>query len=766
MSEFQDYVSAGGGCDAEQAAAADRIGCWNDLYDWLDERPDRRQPAFQRRPIAPASFRLRWRDNLSAAADPDAASEFRRAPRGWKKVVEYRLRIVLCLALLPTCFAFYVSYNTLMLQGASAATILIYLCLYGLPVYLLSQNFLKTMLGTLYLLRGEKGNPWHPAQTARDPRPETKVAVLYPVYHENVARVAAGLAATRESIGQAYPEFSHHFDFFLLSDSQKAEYWLAEEAAVRQLNKAFPGYSVRYRRRTMNINAKMGNIVDFCRRWGSDYDYLLVMDADSVMSGETCLDLLRMMEGNERLGILQTNPKPVLRTSLFGRMMQFGARLFGTFFTYSLQVMYMGNSVYIGHNALVRTRAFMQHCILPTLSGPKPWGGKPLSHDIVEGALITRAGYEVWFLPELEGSYEEMPANILGHLVRERRWMQGNLQHIRFLFLRGVPSLYREIFLSGSMNYAAAPIYAAFLAISILVMLNFFESGGTFQNMDEVRIPALVLVAAMATFLVLARVISLAVHLRRDKAVGYGGKGKLALSTLFEFMLSLAYMPMLMINITYFFWLWIRRKVLSWSEQDRGDSELSWPTCFTRFGWISLLGISATAFITYQLVNAPPNTLLIIKLLSGGWATPLHMVLGFSPMLAGWSLAVVIARITSKSFPAIRRARLFCIPEELDVPPVLQATKDWERRFASVIPNAADRDATIDYALTDLRFYMEHRAVTRRRPRVAERLLPKIANREPLGSKELVLAMSERSCFDLLHQQCVEMRSGARVAAA
>src|SRR5258706_16090878 len=120
-------------------------------------------------------------------------------------------------------------------------------------------------------------------------------------------------------------------------------------------------------------------------------------------------------------------------------MHQFGASLYGSVFSYGLQAMYMGNASYIGHNAIIRVKPFIDHCILPELTGKKPWGGKPLSHDIVESAMMARAGYEVWFLPEIVGSYEEMPANLLGFLVRERRWMQGNLQHLRFLFLNGPP---------------------------------------------------------------------------------------------------------------------------------------------------------------------------------------------------------------------------------------------------------------------------------------------------------------------------------------
>src|ERR1041384_6934495 len=137
---------------------------------------------------------------------------------------------------------------------------------------------------------------------------------------------------------------------------------------------------------------------------------MLLMDADSVMDGAACGALLRMMEGNPHIGILQTNARPVLRQSLFGRMEQFAARLYGSVFSWSLQAMYMGHACYLGHNAMIRLDALIAHCILPRLSGEAPWGGKPLSHDIVESALMARADREVWFLPEIEGSYEEVPA--------------------------------------------------------------------------------------------------------------------------------------------------------------------------------------------------------------------------------------------------------------------------------------------------------------------------------------------------------------------
>ena len=67
---------------------------------------------------------------------------------------------------------------------------------------------------------------------------------------------------------------------------------------------------------------------------------------------------------------------------------------------------------------------------LPELTGRKPFGGHVLSHDFVEAALMRRGGYAVYMLPQLAGSYEETPPSLIDLATRDRRWAQGNLQHI------------------------------------------------------------------------------------------------------------------------------------------------------------------------------------------------------------------------------------------------------------------------------------------------------------------------------------------------
>lgn len=723
---------------------------WDDLRARLDRDDGPTvQPRPRRLPIAPPELRLSWKDNLRETRGSDAEAW---STPGWQRIVEYRQRVVLALTLTTTAGILYLSDLLLRAQQMPEVTHQIYLVVYGIMTFFLAANFFKMVLGTWHMLRGAKGNPWHPARTACDPPADARVAIVFPVYHEDVGRVAAGIAATWESIARKHPRFAHHFDLFLLSDSRGPEYRIVEEAAVHRLRDAFPQGRFYYRCRPINQNAKLGNIADFCRRWGGDYDYMLVMDADSVMDGDAVITLLRMMAGNPRLGILQTNPKPILRTSLFGRMQQFSARLYGSVFSYGLQAMYMGNASYIGHNAMIRMEPFIRHCMLPELSGPKPWGGKPLSHDIVESAMIVRAGYEVWFLADMEGSYEEVPANILAFLIRERRWMQGNLQHLRFLFLRGLRSIHRETFINGSMGYFAAPIWAVFLVVSAYGMLHFLQYGMlALGSLQAIEMPMLMLLISSLVFLFMPRLLALAIHIERDKARLFGGKDKLVWSVLIETLFSFFFSPLMMIYISRFLWLWLKRKGISWGTQQRGDEPLPWDICVRHFGWVSAIGMLCLFGMAYQILQVPWTQQMLLSAMSGGLIRPTDLILWFSPILGGFTCSIWIVHATSKTYPALARRGLFCIPEEVETPAVVQRLMLWDEHFRRMLPDVGDPERAIGQMLRDPDFYVRHRRETRVRPHISARLLPKIRDGVPLRGAELLMAIGERGSFDALH---------------
>ena len=712
------------------------------------------QPPPQRLSITPPTVDRSWKQIFSGRSVFEKASKPAKRPPGWKQVVSYRQRVTLVLTLLSTGGILYFSYLMLRSQQMPDLAMHLYLVIYGLMIFFLSSSFFKMMLGTWHALRGPAGNRWHPAHSACDPKPSTRVAIVFPVYHEDVARLAAGVAATWESLSGKHADAAKLFDLFILSDSRKVDFAISEEAAVHQLRRAFPMGRFFYRRRVTNRHAKLGNIADFCRRWGKCYDYMLVMDADSVMDGDAIVALLRMMEGNPRIGILQTNPTPILRTSLFGRMQQFAARLYGSVFSYSLQSMYMGNASYIGHNAMIRLEPFISHCVLPTLPGRAPWGGKPLSHDIIESAMIARAGYEVWFLPEIQGSYEELPANMLAYLIRERRWMQGNMQHLRFLFVAGLQSIHRETFITGSMGYVAAPLWAFFLLLSAFGMFHFLENGLlALGGVRMLEMPMTMLFLSSMVFLFTPRLLSFAIHIGSDNARRFGGKDKLAWSLLFETMFSLVFSPVQMIVLSRFIWLWIKRKTISWDTQARGDGPLPWRVCLRHFGWVTVLGFAGLGIIVYRVQQVPAVGAALLVAVSDGWLRPSNLVLWLFPILIGFTASAVIVRVTSCSFPSIRTHRLFAIPEEIEPPEVVSRIGQWTSQFQRLLPESASGRA-LAYALCDRRFYVWHRSNTRLRPHIARGLLPKIRDGIALTEREMLFALDERRCFDALHLGC------------
>lgn len=756
MPDFAAYIEHLGLPASEAETLKGRIGSWSELHRWMDENClSQIRPRLQRVSIVPRALNLSLKASVARLfrRQGDAPAAAQNAPlRGWAALVEHRRRVKLALTLSTTALLLLVSAQLLLAEQMPAAALDMYLAIYGVMTYFMASNSYKLFLGTWHTRHGTGSNPWHPSKQARDPAPGVKVAIVYPVLHEDVARVAAGIAATWNSIACGFPQFAGHFDLFLLSDSRQAEYWIAEEAAVHELRSAFPAGRFFYRRRSIRANAKLGNIMDFCRRWGRRYDYMLMMDADSVMDGAACVALLRMMEGTAELGILQTNPRPVLRRSLFGRMQQFSGRLYGSVFSYSLQSMYMGHAFYIGHNAIIRLKPFIDHCILPRLSGNAPWGGKPLSHDIVEAALMARAGYEVWFLPEIEGSYEETPANILNFLIRERRWMQGNLQHLRFLFLNGLRTVHRENFLNGTMGYVSAPLWTGFLAVSAYGTVHFLQDGMIApQSFGAIELPAIMLATAALVFLFLPRLLAFFMHIRSDKARMFGGKDKLAWSMLIEMAFSFFFSPIVMIYLTRFMWLWLKRRSISWGKSQRSDETVPWAACFRHFGWVSVVGLACCVALVLALQGVSTQRDLLIGMASGGWITPAAVLIGFFPIIGGFTGSALIVRFTSRSFPSVRGCRLFCIPEEVEVPAVLQDMLGWERRLATRLPCLHDSAQAMAYAVGNPGFYVRHRPETRPRAHVAQALLPKIRSRSVLSDEEVRLALAERRCFDALH---------------
>ena len=121
----------------------------------------------------------------------------------------------------------------------------------------------------------------------------------------------------------------------------------------------------------------------------------MILDADSLMEGETIIEMIRRIEAAPKLALLQTLPRVVGATTRFGRAMQFAAGFHSPIFARGLAATQGRTGPFWGHNAIVRIRAWAESCGLPELPGRAPFGGHIMSHDYVEAALLARAGWLV-----------------------------------------------------------------------------------------------------------------------------------------------------------------------------------------------------------------------------------------------------------------------------------------------------------------------------------------------------------------------------------
>ena len=312
--------------------------------------------------------------------------------------------------------------------------------------------FFAITLLWIALLRGvgDRGLPGPPPRSPGAPSiAGSRTALVMPIYNEDPGRTTAALQAMAEALAQSGA--ARHFEIAIISDSTNADAWISESLAVdrlrRDLREIMP---VWYRRRWHNTGRKAGNVEDFVKRWGGRYDYMIVLDADSIMSPQTLVALVRRMQADPQLGILQTVPMLIGHWSLFSRIQQFAGRVYGSSIGRGVAAWSGNEGNYWGHNAIIRVAAFAQACGMPQLPGRKPFGGHVLSHDFVEAALMRRAGWKVRMAPDLDGSWEESPPSLIDVAMRDRRWAQGNLQHSKIIGADGLALTSRVHFSSAS----------------------------------------------------------------------------------------------------------------------------------------------------------------------------------------------------------------------------------------------------------------------------------------------------------------------------
>jgi membrane glycosyltransferase len=468
-----------------------------------------------------------------------------------------------------------------------------------------------------------------------------RTAVVMTICNDKPAEVFARLRSIQKSLDQT--SSADTFDYFVLSDSSLPDVIEDEHRAFEAWQAGLPDAArVTYRRRPVNEGFKPGNLRDFCARWGQNYTFMLLLDADSLMTGETVVRLVRMMQNRPELGILQSVIVGVLNPSFFARVFEFGHR-------HALRCSIVGSEwwqadrcQFWGHNAVIRLAPFSQYCEMPYLPGKGPFSGHIICHDQIEASFMHRAGYEVRVLPQECGSYEGIPPTVLEFMKRNHRWCQGNLKNLK---VAGAPGL------AGMDRFHLCVVAQRFIAWPALVVFVLLAAIETRLWPADAAFPAAAAVGLYILWLAMFFAPKLLgiVNAILDPASRYGSGPRLILCGFVEFVFTVLLTPATMVGATNFMISSLFDRRLVWGAQRRQGYSLSWRDAWASLWLETLIGLALFAFLA---------------------ATNMSAVVWFAPFWLGLVVAVPFAVVTS--LPEAERWairwQVCSFPEEIDPP--------------------------------------------------------------------------------------------------
>jgi len=501
---------------------------------------------------------------------------------------------------------------------------------------------------------------------AADPADHSMLtALVMPIYNEDPRRTMTALQAMGEALVGIGAQ--HAFEIVVLSDSTDADAWIRETVSVDRLRQALAGrVAVWYRRRWQNVARKSGNIEDFVKRWGGRYEFMIVLDADSLIDAPTLLRLAQSMQADPSLGILQTAPQLIGARTFFGRLQQFAACVYGPVITRGLAAWSGDSCNYWGHNAIIRISAFASSCGLPQLKGRKPFGGHVLSHDFVEAALMRRAGWKVRMTTELGCSWEESPPSLIDIAVRDRRWAQGNLQHSKIIGSSGLRLTSRLHLGIGIMSYLSSPLWLLLLTLGFALTLQArlirpeyfsqdFQLFPTWPRFDTELMMALFWFS-MVVLLVPKMLGLLRALLSKRIRAGAGGAIGVCASVILEIILSALYAPILMLIQSRYVFEILMGRDSGWKPQRR-EGGGSWA--------------EAWSFHKKHVVIACITAVTV-------WFLAPALLVWVSPALLGLFLSVPLSRASGSERigRALARVALLRTPEETDRPALVRRRQE------------------------------------------------------------------------------------------
>ncbi len=535
---------------------------------------------------------------------------------------------------------------------------------------------LSAALGFLPLFAGEQASTIAPRKVALPL--VSRNALLFPVYHEDPARIAGTIEAMVRDLQRLGAQSA--FDVFVLSDTRGLPDGAREDHAYAALAARLSGIAnVYYRRRRDNTHRKSGNIADWVARFGADYEHFVILDGDSVMSGETLVALAGAMEDDAKAGLIQTVPRLVGGRTLLQHLTQFSSATYGPAVASGIAFWHRDQGNYWGHNAIIRTGAFAAAAGLPELNGRKPFGGHILSHDFVEAVLLQRAGWGVHMMPSIEGSYEGQPPNIVDVAVRDRRWAQGNLQHLALLSQPGLTTMGRVHLGLGAMAYLISGVWALSLVVGMVLAMqggqmipSYFQDAKTLFPIWPVIDPGAALRLFMATLgvVLLPKGLGLILEWQNSaKARDWRRAIRSTTGVAYETVFSMLIAPILMLTQTAGSIQIFAGRDSGWSAQKRDDGALSFEDAMWFARWHTAIGL-VMAIIAWKV---SPGLL--------GW---------MAPVISGLLLAGPVSWLTSR--PADRFSRwMLATKEERSPPPIVtladHSAAQWSERLALVAVN-------------------------------------------------------------------------------
>jgi membrane glycosyltransferase len=432
------------------------------------------------------------------------------------------------------------------------------------------------------------------------------------------------------------------FHLYVLSDTSDAEIADNEEACFASLIARWRDrVAITYRRRAVNTGYKAGNIREFCERWGRQHDFAVTLDADSLMTADAVVRLVRIMQADPRLGILQGLIVGLPSTSAFARVFQFGMRLGMRSYTIGSAWWQGDCGPYWGHNAALRLEPFIAHCALPVVKDATE-DRHILSHDQIEAVLMRRAGYDVRVLPQEDLGWEENPPTLLEFVRRDLRWCQGNMQYWRFLSLAGLKPVSRYQLVLAILMFIGSPAWIGLLVLGTLAVA-FSDAPQNFIRADA-GMALFVCVLVMWFSPKIASAID--ILMRPELRHGFGGAGLFIINYAIETVYSILLCPILWFGHTIFLTGLLFGREIGWIGQTRDDHAVPFTLALHNLWPHTLLGCAALGLLAVTQPAAVPYALF----LAGGpaLAVPFAMITAW-PWLGNFAARIGIGRLPEET---------------------------------------------------------------------------------------------------------------------